>query len=140
LTNSAYADAFGADDVRKSVHATRLRLARIARLLDSAFTIPGTTVKVGIDPLLNLLPGLGQIISNGLSIYILVESYRLGAPPSLILRMVGNLALDFLISALPVAGWIGDIFFRANNRNVALLNDHLDRLHPPPVLRPDMRR
>jgi hypothetical protein len=140
LTNSTYADAIGSDDLRQSVHATRLRLARIARLLDSAFTIPGTTVKVGIDPLLNLLPGLGQIISNGLSIYILVESYRLGAPPSLILRMVGNLALDFLISALPVAGWIGDIFYRANNYNVALLNDYLDRLHPPPVLRPEMRR
>ncbi len=105
----------------------RRRLERIARVLDSRWRIPGTGVRFGADAALNLIPGLGLVASKGVSAYLILEARRLGVPPGMLMRMIGNIGLDALISAVPVAGWIGDIFFRANLRNMALLRQHLDR-------------
>ena len=112
----------------------RRRLEAIARLLDSRWRIPGTGIRFGADPVLNLLPGLGLLASKGVSAYLIWESWRLGVPGWTLLRMAGNLGLDALISAVPVLGWAGDVFYRANLRNMALLRAHLDRQagQPPP--------
>ena len=110
----------------------RARLERIARLFDSKWRIPGTGIRFGADAALNLLPGFGLVAAKGVSAYLIWEARRLGVPTGTLLRMVGNVGVDALISAVPVAGWVGDVFYRANLRNMALLREHLDRQgHPP---------
>lgn len=105
----------------------RQRLDAIARMLDSAFRIPGTTVRVGADAALNLIPGIGTLAAKGISGYLIWEARRLGVPTTTLLRMAGHVGIDAMISAVPVLGWFGDVFWRANSRNIALLRAHLDR-------------
>ena len=109
----------------------RTRLEAIARLLDSKWEVPGTGIRFGADAVLNLLPGIGLVAAKGVSAYLIWEARRLGVPTGTLLRMVGNVGLDALISAVPLAGWVGDVFFRANLRNMALLREHLDRPRRP---------
>ncbi len=104
---------------------TLARLDALARLLDAAIRIPGTNIRVGADALLNLMPGVGTLVAKGLSSYLILEARRHGVPTGTLLRMAGNVAVDFAISAIPVIGWFGDAFFRANQRNIALLRAHL---------------
>ncbi len=104
------------------------RLDALARLLDSAVRVPGTNVRVGADALLNLVPGIGTLTSKGLSSYLIWEAHRLGVPTGTFLRMVGHVGVDFVLSVIPVVGWFGDMFYRANLRNMALLREHLDRV------------
>jgi hypothetical protein len=104
------------------------RLEVIADLLDSRWRIPGTGIRFGADALLSLLPGLGPVVSTAISGYLIWEARRLGVSTGTVLRMIGNVGLDGLISAVPVAGAVGDVFFRANRRNMALLRQHLARL------------
>ena len=106
--------------------AARERLEALARTLDSAVRIPGTSIRIGADAALNLIPGLGTLAAKGLAGYLIWEARRLGVPTRTLLRMVGNVGLDAAISAVPVLGWFGDVFWRANARNIALLRDHLD--------------
>ena len=111
---------------------TRSRLDTLARFLDSAVRVPGTSIRFGADALMNLIPGVGMLTSKGMSAYLIWEARRLGAPTGTLLRMVGNIGVDFVISAVPLVGWVGDVFYRSNLRNMALLRDHLDRVHPGP--------
>jgi len=104
------------------------RLETIADLLDSRWRIPGTGIRFGADALLSLLPGLGPVVSTAISGYLIWEARRLGVSTGTVLRMIGNVGLDGLISAVPVAGAVGDVFFRANRRNIALLRRHLARM------------
>jgi hypothetical protein len=106
--------------------AARERLERLAHLLDSAVRVPVLGVRVGADAALGLVPGLGNLATTALSAWIVHEAWRLGAPRHLVLRMVGNVALDSLFSAVPVAGNVADVFWRANRRNMRLLARHLD--------------
>ncbi|WP_082012642.1 DUF4112 domain-containing protein [Belnapia sp. F-4-1] len=103
------------------------RLEMIARLLDSNWRIPGTGIRFGTDALLSLLPAVGPVASTAVSAYLIWEARRLGLPAGLLLRMVANVGLDAVISAVPVAGSVADVFFRANLRNMALLRRHLER-------------
>ncbi|MFV3130341.1 DUF4112 domain-containing protein [Niveispirillum sp. KHB5.9] len=108
----------------------RRRLDRVARLLDSAVRLPVVGWRVGLDAPLNLIPGAGLALSTGVAAWLVWEGSRLGAPKRLVTRMAGNVVIDSLISAIPVVGWLGDLFFRANDRNVELLRRHLDGKHP----------
>lgn len=108
------------------------RLDALARMLDSAFALPVVGTRIGADALLNLIPVAGVVVAKGLSAWLVYEAHRLGVPRQLFVRMVGNVALDLAISAVPVAGWIGDVFFRANLRNMNLLRDHLTMRRPEP--------
>lgn len=103
------------------------RLAMIARLLDTRWHVPGTGIRFGADALLSLLPVVGPVASTAVSAYLIWKARRLGISKGMMLRMIGNVGVDALISAVPVAGSVGDIFFRANLRNMALLRRHLDR-------------
>ena len=115
-----------------SSHAaeTPARLDTVARFLDSAIRVPGTNIHFGADALLNLTPGVGMMTSKGMSAYLIWEARRLGAPMSTLLRMVGNVGVDFVIGAVPLAGWVGDVFYRPNLRNMDLLRRHLSMTHP----------
>lgn len=107
--------------------AARERLERLAFLMDSAVRIPGLGIRVGADALLGLVPGLGNLATTVVSAWIVHEAWRLGVPKRVLLRMIGNVALDSMIGAVPVAGNVADVFWRANRRNVRLLARHLDR-------------
>jgi len=134
MTGYAYAQGSARVDrgsiAPRSVEDTRARLEAIARLMDSAFVIPGTTFRVGADAMLNLVPGVGLELSKGVSAYQIYEARRIGAPMSLIARMLANVGVDFVVSAIPVVGWVGDVFYRANNKNIELLRRHLDQVYP----------
>jgi len=104
---------------------SRNRIARIARLLDTAFVIPGTGIRIGLDPIIGLIPGAGDAVTTALSAYVVYEAYRAGLPPALVQRMAINVVIDLVISAIPALGDIGDIFWRANQRNLAIFDEYL---------------
>lgn len=101
------------------------RLRRIAMLLDSAVGIPGTRFRIGADSLLGLIPGIGDAAALGLSAWIIAEAHRLGAPRSTLFAMARNAAVDAALGLVPVLGDVADVFFKANLRNIALLERHL---------------
>jgi hypothetical protein len=101
------------------------RLDSIATALDSAFIVPGIGVRFGADALLGLVPGFGDVAALALSAYLILEARRIGAPPDILRRMVGNVAVDAAIGAVPVLGDAFDVYFKANKRNMALLRTHL---------------
>jgi hypothetical protein len=103
------------------------RLERLSRLLDTAIVVPGTSIRLGADAAIGLVPGIGDLITTAISSYIVYEAHRLGAPKHLIARMVGNVVIDSVIGAIPLAGDVFDVLWRANRRNVRLLRDHLTR-------------
>jgi hypothetical protein len=104
--------------------AVRARLKRVAWLLDSAIPLPGG-YRIGLDGLIGLVPGLGDVVAALLSSYIVVEAARLRVPASVLLRMGLNVALELIIGAVPVAGDLFDFAFKANERNVRLLEASL---------------
>lgn len=107
------------------------RLEALATFLDSAILIPGTNQRVGFDALIGLIPGVGDAISTALSAYIIWEARQLGLPRWKIARMIGNVALDTALGAVPLAGDAFDVFFRANKRNMQIVRDHIARKHGP---------
>lgn len=101
-----------------------LWLRQFADLLDSRFRIPGTRIRFGLDPILSLVPGIGDLASPAFTVALLVQAVYQGVPRIIMLRMLLNGLLDAVIGIVPLAGSIGDVFFRANLRNLALLERH----------------
>ncbi|HEU6443327.1 MAG TPA: DUF4112 domain-containing protein [Microvirga sp.] len=101
------------------------RIALMAKLMDSAFVIPGLNRRVGFDAVLGLVPGVGDAISAALASYIIWEARQLGLPRWKIARMIGNVAVDMALGSIPLAGDVFDVFFRANERNLRIIHDHL---------------
>ena len=102
------------------------RARALARLLDTAFTVPGTSFRVGLDPLLGLVPGAGDVLGGVLSTYVLLLAARAGASKPVLLRMLGNVGIDALVGTVPLVGDLFDAGFRSNARNVALLERFLE--------------
>jgi len=117
----AFASARNWNDLQARVE----RLDRLSRLLDTAFTLPGTNIRFGVDAIIGLVPGIGDWAGVALSTLIVIEAVRIGIPKSLLARMVGNVAIEGVIGSLPIAGDVIDVFWRANRRNMALLREHL---------------
>jgi hypothetical protein len=110
----------------------RLALLRqISSLLDSAFTVPGTSIRVGLDPILGLVPGLGDLASPIFTVAILWQARELGVPRVVQLRMIGNVAIDALFGLVPLLGDLFDVAWRANDRNMLLLDRHAREEHAP---------
>lgn len=103
------------------------RLDFLATLLDSAFVIPGTNVRFGLDGVIGLFPGIGDAITTAMSAWIVYEAKQLGVPKHILARMIGNVAIDGLVGAVPLAGDVFDVLFRANRRNMKLLRDYLEK-------------
>jgi hypothetical protein len=117
-------------------HAPRLkRMRQLSRLLDSAIVIPGTKQRMGLDPILGLIPGGGDTVSAALSSYIIVEAALMGLPRSSLMRMVLNIALDTLVGSVPILGDIFDVFSKANLRNMQIIENHVKS--PQPSVRVD---
>ena len=105
----------------------RKRLDQLAWLTDNSIPIPGLNTRVGIDPLIGLLPWVGDALGALLSSYIIMEAARLGAPRSVLLKMAFNTALDAVVGALPGLGDLFDFFWKANQRNLRLLERYLEK-------------
>jgi hypothetical protein len=103
------------------------RLERLAVVLDSAIVVPGTRFRFGVDAVLGLFPGGGDVVGAALSGYIIVEAARLGLPASALARMVANVVADTALGAIPIAGELFDAYWKANLRNIAILREHVSR-------------
>lgn len=101
------------------------RLNTIAYLMDESIRLPGG-YRIGWDGIIGLIPGLGDVAGLAVSAYIIAESARLGAPKSVLLRMSANTAMDTIFGAIPVLGDLFDLTFKANRRNLRLLQSHLE--------------
>jgi hypothetical protein len=101
------------------------RLRRLGYLLDNSIPIPGTRYRIGLESVIGLVPGLGDLVGGGLSAWIILQAARLGAPPSLLARMGWNLLVDLAVGAIPLLGDLFDAGFKANMRNLALLDRHV---------------
>jgi hypothetical protein len=99
-------------------------LRNIARLLDSAFVVPGTSYRIGLDPIFGLIPGIGDLVSPLFAIGLLWQARDLGLPRVVQLRMVFNVAIDGLLGVVPLAGDLFDFVWKANDKNLALLEQH----------------
>ena len=100
-------------------------LRSFARLLDAAVAIPGTDIRFGLDSVIGLVPGLGDLAGAAMSGYIVLASARLGAPAPVLVRMVANVAIDAVVGSMPLLGDLFDVGWRANVRNTDLLDRHL---------------
>jgi len=99
-------------------------LRKVAQILDSAFVVPGTSYRVGLDPILGLVPGLGDLVSPLFTMGILWQARELALPRVVQLRMIFNVAIDSLVGAVPVLGDLFDFAWKANRMNLALLERH----------------
>ena len=101
------------------------RAKGLARVLDDLIRIPGTNIGIGLDPIIGLIPGVGDMAGGLLSTYILMIAARQGVPTSVLMRMLGNIALDSVVGVVPVVGDLFDFGVKANRRNVDLLEQYL---------------
>jgi len=107
---------------RDDIAAQRLWIARLlADLLDRRFVIPGTSIRIGLDPILGLIPGIGDLLANLTGSMILVIAAQFKIPKIILLRMALNVAANSLIGAIPIFGDLFSIWFRSNLKNVQLL-------------------
>jgi Domain of unknown function (DUF4112) len=103
------------------------RLRSISRALDSAVGIPGTGYRFGLDALIGLVPGVGDAVGAIFSGYIVIQAAKLGASRSVITRMIANVAVDTIVGEIPLLGDLFDVAWKANTKNLALLEEHLHR-------------
>jgi hypothetical protein len=102
------------------------RVKVVASVLDDAIRVPGTDLRFGIDPLIGLVPGLGDLLGGAASAYIILEAARAGAPASVLTRMALNVGIDTLVGGVPVIGDLFDFAWKSNARNVELLARHVE--------------
>jgi len=102
------------------------RMEMVAKLLDNAFVIPGTNQRVGIDAIIGLIPGFGDVATTILSSYVIWEARNLGVSRFATFRMLSNLAIHASVGAIPIAGDVFDAFFRVNQRNMRIVRAHLE--------------
>jgi len=103
------------------------------KLLERSLRIPGTNQMIGLDVILDLIPIGGDVIAALMGLYMVWEAQNLKMPMSATIRMVGNVAFDFLLGLIPFVGAIPDYFFRSNSRNLRIIKKHLDKHHPSSV-------
>ncbi len=108
-------------------------LRRWSRMLDSAFRIPGTELRWGWDPILGLLPGIGDTLTPLFSCFLMLHAFNVGIPKLVQLRMLLNVAIDLVIGIIPVVGDLFDFAWKSNERNLALLERHTYVIRRPGV-------
>jgi len=115
---------FGSDP-----RSVRQRVEAMERLLERMFVIPGINRPVGLDVILDLVPGVGDVAGAALGSYMVWEARNIGMSKWQITKMAGNVGFDFLLGLIPWVGAIPDFFFRSNTRNLKLIKRHLDKHH-----------
>ena len=110
--------------------SVRKRIEGMEHLLEGLFKIPGTNQKLGLDVILDLVPGIGDLIGAALGSYMVWEARNLGMSKTQMARMFGNVGIDFALGLIPWVGAVPDFFFRSNSRNLKIIRKHLDKHHP----------
>lgn len=110
--------------------SVRMRIEAMERLLERSVTVPGIRYQIGIDAIAGLVPVFGDFIGAALGAYLVWEARNLGISKWKLARMVGNVAFDTAVGAIPVAGDAFDFLFRSNSRNLKIVKKHLDKHHP----------
>lgn len=114
------------DSLPKSVDRAAVeRMQLVAYVLDEGIRVPVIGYRVGVDPLLGVLPGAGDVLSGGVSLYLVVEAARLGVSHATLLRMIANVSVDVLAGTVPVVGDLFDAVWKANTRNFELVLEEL---------------
>jgi hypothetical protein len=108
-----------------------IALRKFAYLMDQAFPVPGTNIRVGLDAVLGLIPGIGDVMGAMLSTWVIAGALRHRVPMRVILRMVLNISIDLIFGAIPVAGDVFDFLYEENMKNMRLLEKHRDRTRSP---------
>ncbi|MEO7922124.1 MAG: DUF4112 domain-containing protein [Chitinophagaceae bacterium] len=111
-------------DTQKKSPAGMRNLNALAKLMDAQFRIPGTNIRFGIDALIGLVPGVGDFAAFLISGYMVSVAINKGASGFVLSRMVLNVVIDTLVGAIPILGDIFDVAFKANQRNMKLLQQH----------------
>jgi len=110
--------------------AVRERMEALEKLLERMVVIPGTNRSVGLDVLLDFIPGVGPTVAAGLGAYLAWEGRNLGMSKWQLSRMAGNIGVDWALGLIPFVGAVPDFFFRSNTRNLRMIKRHLDKHHP----------
>ena len=105
-------------------------LRKVARLLDTAFPVPGTSARFGLDPILGLIPGLGDLVAPLFTLGLILQARDIGVPGVVLFRMIANVAIDTIVGLVPLAGDLFDFAWKSNIRNLALLEQHVYEEHP----------
>ena len=105
------------------------QLRKFAELLDGQFRVPGTNIEFGLDAIIGLVPVVGDLVAGGLSMWLVSEARRLGAPQWLIARMIWNVGVEVAVGAVPLVGDMFDVAWKANRKNVQLLIGYFAK-HP----------
>lgn len=110
--------------------AVRARIEALERVMENLIRVPGLNRGVGLDVVLDFVPVVGPTAAAALGTYLAWESRNLGMPRSAIVRMAGNIGVDWLFGMIPFVGAVPDFFFRSNTRNLRIIKRHLDKHHP----------
>ena len=110
--------------------SVRNRIESMEKILERMFVIPGINKPVGLDVILDIIPGVGTISAAALGSYIAWEARNLGMSKWHVARMAGNIGFDMLLGMIPWIGAIPDLFFQSNTRNLRIIKRHLDKHHP----------
>lgn len=110
-----------------SKEASLRRMQIVANVLDTAFVIPGTKQRVGVDAIVGLVPGVGDVLTTILSSYIIWEARNLGVSRVALARMLANLGIHAAVGSLPLIGDVFDAFFRVNQRNMRIVRSQMER-------------
>ena len=110
--------------------SVRGRIEKIEHLLEGLVPIPGTSKRVGLDVILDFIPGIGPTVAAGLGAYLAWEARNLGMSKWQIARMGKNIGIDWALGLIPFVGAIPDYFFKSNTRNLRIIKRHLDKHHP----------
>lgn len=117
-------DAGNLDDEQQSaptIPASLQKAQRLANLLDSSVTLPVINYRIGLDGIIGLIPVVGDVVTAGIALRIILYAKQMGMPERLIKKMFRNTALDFLLGLIPIIGSIADFFYKSNRRNVKLM-------------------
>jgi len=110
--------------------ATLNRIRKLSRLMDNAIGIPGTGFRIGLDPIIGLIPGAGDLISTAFSAYIIYLATRFGIPAKDLQKMIFNIGLEAIAGTVPLVGDLFDAYYKSNIRNLAILEQHLQAAEP----------
>ncbi len=113
-------------DANKPLPQQFQKISKLVKLMDSAFTIPFTNIKFGLDPIIGLFPIVGDLLDYGISAFLLIGMVRNGASGKAVLKMIGNITLDGIVGAIPFLGRFFDVFYKANRRNLAIAVEHFE--------------
>lgn len=123
----------GMPGMGRDPQSIRMRIEMMEQLLERAFVVPGTKMRVGLDAIIGLIPGIGDLITAAMGGWIVWEARNLGMSKWQLARMTANIGVDTALGAIPLVGDAFDFAFRSNSRNLKIIRRHLDKHHPGTV-------